>query len=177
MNPVRWSTRMLTIAALLIAAALLVAGCSSTQSSSGSTTTGRYGASGTTATVLGASTVKKPASTGTVRVRPTRLGRVLTDSAGHTLYIYEPDATGSPTCTGPCAQAWPPYLAKGTVTGGTTVVALLSTVAAAGDKRQVTVDGRPVYRFSGDLAPGQATGQSSGGVWFVLDPSGTVIKS
>ena len=35
----------------------------------------------------------------------------------------------------------------------------------------------PLYRFAGDAAPGDANGQGSGGVWFVVDPHGGLIKN
>ena len=35
-------------------------------------------------------------------------GEVLTDSDGHALYMFPPDAGSRVTCTGPCAGTWPP---------------------------------------------------------------------
>jgi predicted lipoprotein with Yx(FWY)xxD motif len=35
----------------------------------------------------------------------------------------------------------------------------------------------PLYRFSGDGAPGDVNGQGFGGVWFVVTPTGGLLKS
>ena len=174
MNPFRCPARTRALLAVTALSLALAAGCSTDESSS-STTTDRYGSSGTTATVLGATTDKQSRGTPEVRLRPTTLGQVLTDESGRTLYAYAPDGTGAPTCTGSCAVAWPPYYVSGSVRSGPGVSAQLSTVTGPGSRRQVTVDGQPVYRFSGDTANGQTNGQSSGGTWFVLDVSGTVV--
>jgi len=174
MNPFRCPTRSRALLAVTALSLALAAGCSRTESSS-STTTDRYGSSGTTATVLGSTTIKQARGAGEVRVRPTRLGTVMTDATGATLYAYMPDDLDAPTCTGACADAWPPYYVPSVVTAGPGVRAQLATVAGPDGQRQVTVEGRPVYRFSGDTSAGQTKGQSSGGTWFVLDVSGTVV--
>jgi predicted lipoprotein with Yx(FWY)xxD motif len=37
---------------------------------------------------------------------------------------------------------------------------------------QLTINGWPVYRFSGDKTPGATTGQGVGTVWFAVTPDG-----
>ncbi len=37
---------------------------------------------------------------------------------------------------------------------------------------QLTVGGWPMYRFAGDLRPGQNGGHGIGGVWFAVTPTG-----
>ena len=39
----------------------------------------------------------------------------------------------------------------------------------------VTYNHRPLYRFSGDSQPGDTNGQGSGGVWFVITPTGAPV--
>ena len=39
---------------------------------------------------------------------------------------------------------------------------------------QLTLDGWPLYRYAGDTAAGDTTGEGVGGVWFVARPDGTV---
>ena len=103
------------------------------------------------------------------------LGAILVNQSGLTLYRYSPDGKGKTTCTGTCAMDWPPLtLPAGTTTptGSAGVsTAALGTITRPGGARQVTFDGMPLYRFSGDSGPGQAHGQGVGGVWFVLSPS------
>jgi len=118
-----------------------------------------------------------PAS-GVVTVTAARvgsLGTILVNRSGLTLYRYTPDGKGKTTCTGSCAADWPPLtLPPGTTrpTGSAGVgTTALGTIIRPGGARQVTFDGMPLYRFSGDSGPGQAHGQGVGGVWFVLSPS------
>jgi predicted lipoprotein with Yx(FWY)xxD motif len=100
------------------------------------------------------------------------LGTLLVDSAGKTLYALT-DAAGKPVaCTGQCQTFWPPlFLPSGTTTAkGATGVSALGTVSAGG-QTQVTDNGLPLYRFSGDAAAGDAHGQgisSFGGTWHVV---------
>ena len=39
----------------------------------------------------------------------------------------------------------------------------------------VTYDGHPLYRYSGDTAPGDTNGQGVGSVWFAMTADGTVL--
>ena len=40
----------------------------------------------------------------------------------------------------------------------------------------MTIDGWPLYFFSGDAAPGDTNGQGIGDVWYVVAPDGTAIQ-
>jgi predicted lipoprotein with Yx(FWY)xxD motif len=43
-----------------------------------------------------------------------KLGRILVDSRGRTLYLFGKDRSGRSACTGKCATFWPPLIASGT---------------------------------------------------------------
>lgn len=108
------------------------------------------------------------------------LGPVLVNSQGRTLYIFEPDKHAKVTCTGGCATAWPPVMLAGAKasTGGAVKTALVSSDPDPAGGRVVTYNGWPLYLFSGDSGAGMANGQalnSSGGLWYVITPAGTVI--
>src|SRR5436190_2287547 len=62
---------------------------------------------------------------GTVSLRKTKLGEVLVNSKGHTLYMFAKDKNGKSSCSGSCAKFWPPYLQHGKVTAGSGVKASL----------------------------------------------------
>jgi predicted lipoprotein with Yx(FWY)xxD motif len=47
------------------------------------------------------------------------VGKVLVDSRGQTLYLFQLDTPATSRCTGACALAWPPLHATGTPTAGT----------------------------------------------------------
>lgn len=105
-----------------------------------------------------------------LRFGTTPLGKLLTDPSGHTLYTFKLDKPGTSACTGACATAWPPL----TIGAGAQPAApaglagKLATIMRAGGAEQVTFDGRPLYRFSGDTASGQTHGQDFKGLWFVV---------
>jgi predicted lipoprotein with Yx(FWY)xxD motif len=109
------------------------------------------------------------------------LGTVLEDQRGYTLYLFTPEEHATVACEGSCAQAWPPLvLASGqsaASVSGQADASLLGTVALADGRSEVTYNGWPLHTFSGDSGPGQANGEGSGGMWFVVDASGTAVQS
>jgi predicted lipoprotein with Yx(FWY)xxD motif len=52
-----------------------------------------------------------PSAAAKVSVASTRLGRVLVDGRGHTLYLFAKDTREKSTCNGACAAFWPPLIA------------------------------------------------------------------
>jgi predicted lipoprotein with Yx(FWY)xxD motif len=103
-------------------------------------------------------------------------GEVLTDTDGLTLYIFTDDGTGDPTCLDACTDIWPAVIAENIETRGELDIEV-NLVDGDAAERQVTVNGRPVYTYSGDSEPGMATGQGLGGKWWVLDVDGNPIES
>lgn len=81
-----------------------------------------------------------------------------------TLYTYAPDGTsGHSRCSGSCAAVWPPYLAA---PGMQTPVGF-GRIKRADASLQWSYQGRPLYRYAGDTAPGMAKGDGLNGVWHV----------
>lgn len=112
------------------------------------------------------------------------LGTVLVSGKGLTLYIYLPDAQSSHSrCTDVCAGAWPPVELPAGVSsapiGGEARASLIGTTTRPGGGMQVTYNGWPLYTWTGDSGPGQATGQgiyNLGGLWYVINPDGTPVR-
>jgi predicted lipoprotein with Yx(FWY)xxD motif len=107
-------------------------------------------------------------------------GTALVDGTGRALYLFEADTGTISTCTGACAQVWPPLLTSGPapVTTGAAQASLVGTSPRADGTRQVTYDGHPLYYFAGDTAPGNVRGQgihNFGGGWYVVAPGGNEI--
>jgi predicted lipoprotein with Yx(FWY)xxD motif len=106
-----------------------------------------------------------------------KLGTILVNSKGLTLYMFVPDHQKKVTCKGQCAVIWPPLKVKKgqkPTAGGAAKKKLLGT-----DGRVVTYNRWPLYTYVTDTRPGQTTGQGikqSGGKWYVLSPSGKIIK-
>jgi predicted lipoprotein with Yx(FWY)xxD motif len=104
-----------------------------------------------------------------------KLGTILVDSQGHTLYRNTKESNGTIVCTGSCAQLWPPLVllpGVATPTGGSGVTGRLATVTRPDGSTQVTYDGMPLYRYASDTKPGDTNGQGFGGIWFVVLASG-----
>ena len=129
-----------------------------------------------------ATTTAVPAAPGeaTVLVADSDLGQILTAANGMTVYLFTPDAQGTPTCTAACAQTWPPLTVDDAsqLSGGDGVdAALLDTTEHPAGGNQVTYNGWPLYYFAGDSAPGDTNGQGQGGSWYVVDPTGNAIDT
>jgi predicted lipoprotein with Yx(FWY)xxD motif len=122
----------------------------------------------------GSAKARKPA---TVKLRATKLGRILVDARGRTLYEFRKDKRGGRSrCSGDCAADWPPLTTSGRPRAGAGVSArLLGTVRRRGGARQVTYDGHPLYRFFADGGPGDTNGQglkAFGARWYAMKASG-----
>jgi predicted lipoprotein with Yx(FWY)xxD motif len=116
------------------------------------------------------------ASGATVAVANSKLGDILVDADGRTLYAFTKDQGDKSACSGQCATNWPAL--TGTATAGTGAQAtLLSTAMQADGNSQVTYDGRPLYYFAGDAKPGDINGQGVGNAWFALSASGDLVKT
>jgi len=116
----------------------------------------------------------------TVQTGDTEYGDVLVDANGMTLYVFAADSKGTSNCTGSCLQYWPVAEASGTVSHSADVTAELSTITRDDGTTQLTVDGWPAYTYAADSGPGEATGQGtnlSGGLWWVISPSGSKITT
>lgn len=111
----------------------------------------------------------------TVMVASSDLGDVLVDGEGNTLYVFVPDDQGAPTCTGECAENWPPLTAD--VSAGEGIDSgLLGSAEHPEEGPMATYNGWPLYYFAGDAAPGETNGQGVNDVWFVIDPGGQPIQ-
>ena len=118
------------------------------------------------------------AVTGTIKVASSSLGNIVVDAQGRTLYLFMQDSGGSSSCTGGCADTWPPLTITGSATGGAGVDASkLGTISRPDGSTQVTYNGHPLYRYSADATPGDTKGQGVGGDWFVVSPAGEAIRT
>lgn len=105
----------------------------------------------------------------------TKLGKVVTDGDGRTLYRFDNDTARPPasTCADACAKAWPPVWATEAETEVDGVEqSLVGKVKRPDGKWQVTLAGWPLYRFAKDGSPGDVKGQGLGGTWYAASPTG-----
>jgi predicted lipoprotein with Yx(FWY)xxD motif len=156
----RKSTALPAGAAALVVAALALAACGGSSDSDATPKT----AGGSPATI---------------GVADGSLGKILVDSKGRTLYLFQKDAGRESTCFGECALNWPPLLVSGAPTEGSGAnPALVGTSSRPGGKQQVTYNGHPLYLFEGDRNAGDTNGEgvnAFGGSWYALSPAGDEV--
>jgi predicted lipoprotein with Yx(FWY)xxD motif len=165
-------TVFIAIAAPL-AAVLIAAGCG--RSASGSAySAGPYGSAA-------AASARSATGASKVGVASSRLGRIVVDGKGRTLYLFEKDKHRLSACSGQCATYWPPLITHGKPVARPGVKrSLLGTTRRANGSQQVTYAGHPLYRFALDTKPGQTNGEGLndfGAGWDVLSPAGKKIES
>jgi predicted lipoprotein with Yx(FWY)xxD motif len=120
------------------------------------------------------------ASGKTISSASTRLGQILVDSNGRTVYLFLADSGTRSNCNSAgCVQAWPPVLTKGAPQAGRGVKAsLLGTTTRRDGTTEVTYAGHPLYYFISDTKAGDVSGQginAFGAPWYVVSPSGMQI--
>ncbi len=125
-----------------------------------------------TATAMAASGVMVNTST------KAGIGTFLVDSKGMTLYVFTKDTPGVSACTSAgCLKAWPILEATGNPVAGQGVTGKLGVITRSDGKKQVTINDMPLYYFAPDKVAGDTNGQAVGGVWFVVDATGALIKT
>src|SRR5260370_15842243 len=120
---------------------------------------------GTTAST-GSAAQAAPASMTVIAVADnSKLGKILVDGGGKTVYLFEADKGTASTCYGDCATYWPPVLSAGAPDAGTGVNAsLLGTTARKDGAQQVTYSGHPLYYVVTDHQAGDTTGQGGNNI-------------
>jgi predicted lipoprotein with Yx(FWY)xxD motif len=158
---------------------LLVAACGSSSTTPGAAygnssatpmASGSASSSGSSTTGMGASSTSGGMSkTVTLTIKDSKIGDVLADAKGQTIYWYSKDMRGGPsTCTGSCLSAWPMVTGTPVAAMGVKFAGKLGSVKDATGVMQATYNGYPLYTYSGDMAPGDTSGNGGGGVWHVI---------
>ncbi len=149
---------LVRIAGLLVVGTIAAA-CGSNASSPTSTTPAGAGGTGTSAAAAAVVNAKSN----------TKLGTILVNGAGFTLYRLSADSLNKSVCTSACAKIWPPLLTDGSPIAGAGVTGLGTIKVSAGE--QVTYHGMPLYTFTSDTSAGQTGGQDlkdTWGTWFAI---------
>jgi predicted lipoprotein with Yx(FWY)xxD motif len=169
-------SRLALLAAIsTLALAIAAAGCGGDDDGNGSAGGGLYGGGATTAETTNSG------GSGAVSVADNaKLGEILVDSEGFTLYNFEKDKNGKSSCEGACAAAWPPYTVSGEPKAEDGAEASkLSTTRRSDGSTQVVYNGWPLYTYVGDSKPGDTTGHDLdqfGAEWYALTPAGVKAR-
>ena len=122
------------------------------------------------------------ATSPTIHLRSTgKLGKIIVDSKGRTLYLFEKDKHGKSACSGQCAKFWPPLIVTHKPTAGKGLSkSKLGTTRRSDGKLQATYGGWPLYRFVMDKnKPGSTKGEdlsAFGAKWYVEGANGKKIE-
>ena len=164
--------QFISIAAIVAVVAITGCGSSSSGSSSTAASAQMGGGSGGSTTAAASNS-----ATTTVALGKTSLGKILVDSKGRTLYLFEADKPNMSNCSGACLSIWPAYMSKSNATAGSGVDAAKIGTTADG---QVTYSGHPLYYYAGDQKAGDTTGQGLdqfGAKWYVLSATGDKVDN
>jgi predicted lipoprotein with Yx(FWY)xxD motif len=115
-----------------------------------------------------------------VELRSTKLGKVLVDGKGHTLYLFKKDKASKSSCFGACATPWPPLTTTGKPAAGASIAASkLGTTDRGHGVKQVTYNGLPLYGFIQDTNAGQTNGEgvkAFGAEWYAVSAAGKAVE-
>jgi predicted lipoprotein with Yx(FWY)xxD motif len=163
------------LAALALIGVLSIVGCGSS-SDSGSSSGGAYGGRGGSATAADSTESSGGTAAVVTAASAPKLGRIIVDSKGFTLYDFHKDKGTQSACYGACAKVWPPLTTSGKPQAGEGAMASkLGTTKRKDGTVQVTYAGHPLYTYEADTKPGEAKGNdfsSFGAEWYALQPSG-----
>ena len=171
----------MTIIGAVLALTLLLAACGSNddnKTTSGATATTAAAASSSgdksSGGYYGGGATSDTSSATSVKLADTKLGKILTDGEGHTVYIFDLDKPGQASaCTGQCASNWPAVTGKASAGSGVEDGDLGTATTANGT--QVTYYGHRLYRFAADTAAGDTKGQGVAGKWHVVNAEGDPV--
>jgi predicted lipoprotein with Yx(FWY)xxD motif len=141
---------MLTLTGLLLPALLAVFGAANAANSPG------------TASAIGAR-------------HDERLGYILVDSAGRTLYTFSKDTAFESNCTESCETYWSPLLLTGGLaTASPDMSGKLGFTQRSNTTMQLSYNGKPLYLSTLDLEPGDTRANGLNRQWFVANVEPTV---
>lgn len=162
-------------AAIALVAAL--AGCAGSPGTSTTTAASTQSATSPAATSA-APTATTAAPAIDLMTASSAAGNIVVDAKGMSLYFFTKDVkdSGTSACTGACLTAWPRALTTAATPSAKGITGTLGTITTPEGTKQLTLNGLPLYYYAKDKKPGDVTGQDVGGVWYLADPAGEMIK-
>lgn len=156
---------------MVVAMMVLLVGCGSSSTTKSGSPTTSPGSSPITSPVSSPTTT--PASETIRAATDAKLGQIVVDAQGMTLYRNTKEVGGVVACSDACVAVWPPLtVGAGVSPTGAGLTGKLATTTRPDGSIQVTYDGQPLYRYTKDTKSGDTTGQGVGGIWFVVAATG-----
>ena len=158
--------------------AVALAGCAGSPGTSTTSSAAPTAATSSTASSTASQTSSPAAAGPEMKVASSSAGQIVVDSKGMSLYFFTKDVkdSGTSACTGACLTAWPVFTTTSDKPAVEGVTGTVGTIATPDGKKQVTLNGMPLYYYAKDKAPGDVTGQGVQSVWYLVSPSGEMIK-
>ncbi|MET3922595.1 hypothetical protein [Arthrobacter sp. UYEF20] len=178
----------LSIGLSAFALAALLSGCAGgggtttpTTAAAPATSAPAASAPATSAPMTSAAASSAPASAmaAELKVAESKLGPIVVDGKGMSVYYFTKDTKDSETsaCTGGCITNWPPVVTTSDAPAVEGVTGTLGTISTPDGKKQLTINGMPVYYFAKDKAAGDILGQGVNSTWNLVAPSGEMITA
>lgn len=166
--------RQLRAVTLVLAVAAL-AGCGGNPATTSPTT----GTPPTSATAPAPGVSTTPAAGTELTTATTAAGPIVVGKDGKSVYFFTKDVAGSGTsaCTGACAAMWPAVTTTSDAPSVEGVSGAIGTIPTADGAKQVTINGMPIYYYAQDRKAADTLGQGVGDAWYLVSPSGEMLKS
>jgi predicted lipoprotein with Yx(FWY)xxD motif len=170
--------KQLGISLSVVALATVLAGCGGGSGTSSPTTTEGTTAASAPAESSAPASSPVPAGAAELKTASSGAGQIVVDAKGMSVYFLTKDVkdSGTSACTGSCIASWPPVLTDSASPAVEGLTATVGTIPTPEGKKQVTVNGLPVYHYGKDKAAGDITGQGVGNVWYLVSPAGDPVK-
>ncbi len=117
-----------------------------------------------------------------LQLRRTRVGTILVNSRGFTVYAFTKDSRNRDNCakSSVCLHVWPPVTTVGRPIAGPGVrSSLIGTITLKNGKKQVTYAGHPLYTYIADTQPAETSFiniYQLGGFWPAMNAAGQEVK-
>lgn len=162
------------LAILALAAAL--AACGSNNGTSPASSTASSAAS-PTAAASGSGSAQASAAA-ELMTASSSAGTIVVDAKGMSVYFFTKDTkdSGTSACTGACLVQWPPVTTTSATPAASGITGTLGTIPTPDGKKQVTLNGMPLYYFAKDTKAGDVLGQGVNNVWYLANPAGDMIR-
>ena len=104
-----------------------------------------------------------------------KLGVVITDNNGRSLYFFSKDVAGASTCVDACAATWLPFFKDSPAIGTGLTATDFAVITRTDGSKQNTYKGWPLYYYSGDVNVGDTNGDAVGNLWAIAKADYTVM--